>query len=141
MVKINKHLQLFLIVSSVIVIIDQLSKILIYKLKPNLILGFLKIHFVTNTGAGFGILQEKTAILTLISLIVTIILIFNYKKVPKEKYSQILFALFLGGVIGNLIDRTFRNYVIDFIDLSFWPAFNIADAAITIAVIGIIIKI
>ena len=55
------------------------------------------------------------------------------------KYAQYLFALFLGGVIGNLIDRAFRGYVIDFISFKFWPAFNIADACISIAVIGLII--
>ena len=140
MVKINKQLQFFIIISSFIVLIDQLLKFLINNFRPDFSWNFFRIHFVTNTGAGFGILQGRTTILALISLIVAGIIIFNYNKLPKEKYTQILFAIFLGGVIGNLIDRIFRGFVIDFLEFSFWPAFNIADAAISIAVIGIIIK-
>ena len=52
---------------------------------------------------------------------------------------QLLWGVFLGGVIGNLVDRLMRGVVIDFIDLGFWPAFNIADAAITVSTIGLII--
>ena len=99
----------------------------------------MKIVLIKNTGAGFGILKNQTFFLGIISLIVAVTLIVYYKKIPKEKISQILFALFLGGVIGNLIDRFFRGYVIDFISFSFWPAFNIADSALTIAVIGLVI--
>ena len=75
----------------------------------------------------------------LISLIVAAGVVLYYKKIPKNKWEQVLFALFLGGVIGNLIDRLFRKFVIDFLDFSFWPAFNIADACITVSVIGLIV--
>ncbi|MEK6846425.1 MAG: signal peptidase II [Nanoarchaeota archaeon] len=50
-----------------------------------------------------------------------------------------LWALFLGGALGNLMDRWLRGFVIDFIDLKFWPVFNVADAAITVSVIGLVI--
>ena len=60
-------------------------------------------------------------------------------KIPKEKITQALFGLFLGGVAGNLIDRILRQYVVDFIDVGFWPVFNIADMAISVSVIGLVL--
>ncbi|MBU0457777.1 MAG: signal peptidase II [Nanoarchaeota archaeon] len=129
----------FTFVSSLIVFFDQLTKYLVSSLKLQLDLKLLTIHFVKNTGAGFGILKNQTSILTFISSAIAFVLIIMYKKIPKEKTSQTLFAIFLGGVVGNLIDRFFLGYVIDFIDFNFWPAFNIADAAISISVIGLII--
>jgi signal peptidase II len=51
----------------------------------------------------------------------------------------VFFSLFLAGTVGNLLDRLILRYVIDFIDFGFWPAFNIADSAISIAAVGLII--
>ncbi|MBT6774480.1 signal peptidase II [Candidatus Woesearchaeota archaeon] len=130
---------LFSLITILIVAFDQLTKYLILKFNPYFGYKHIKIILIKNTGAGFGILKNQTFFLGIISLIVAVTLIVYYKKIPKEKISQILFALFLGGVIGNLIDRFFRGYVIDFISFSFWPAFNIADSALTIAVIGLVI--
>ena len=134
-----KFLKLFVFISSLTVILDQFTKILIYIYKPNFGISVLNIHLVKNTGAGFGILQNQTFLLGLISLFVAIGIISYYHKIPQEKYPQILVSLLLGGVIGNLIDRFFRKFVIDFIDFTFWPAFNIADAAITTVTIGLIV--
>jgi len=134
----DKFLKKFIAVSLSIVILDQLTKYLIVSFKPFWNLNFLKIHLITNTGAGFGILKGNTNFLALISTIVVIFLFFYYPQISKNKYEQLFFSLLLGGTLGNLIDRIFRKKVIDFIDLNFWPAFNIADAAITISVIGLI---
>ena len=68
-----------------------------------------------------------------------IVIFFYKKKYRRKKVPQILFGLFLGGVVGNLIDRTLRGYVIDFIDPGFWSVFNIADLAISISVIGLVL--
>jgi signal peptidase II len=122
-----------------VVILDQFLKYLISFFKPNLDLIVLKIHYLTNTGAGFSILTGRTGILALISLAVIIGLIYYYKDIPKQKIPQLLFALFLGGAIGNFIDRALRSFVIDFIDFGWWPAFNIADMALTISVIGLLL--
>jgi len=130
---------LFWIIVLAVVFLDQISKYLISLIKPVWDIGFLKISFIKNTGAGFGILKDQTIWLALISLIVALAIIFYYQKIPKQKLPQILSALFLGGVIGNLIDRVFRSYVIDFINFKVWPAFNIADACISVAVIGLIV--
>ena len=130
--------RLFVILTAATALLDQLSKIFILQRQPNLDLTFLKIHLVTNSGAGFGILQNQALLLGFISLLVAIIVVFNYRHIPKEKRSQICFSLFLGGVLGNMIDRFSRGHVIDFLDPPFWPAFNIADAAISVGVIGLI---
>ncbi|HLC71931.1 MAG TPA: signal peptidase II, partial [Candidatus Nanoarchaeia archaeon] len=121
---------LFWIVSAGIIILDQLSKLLIDYVQPQSPF----IHLVQNTGAGFGILKGQTLWLALISLIVAVAVIVNYKKIPPQTFPQVLWGLFLGGVVGNLIDRVLRGYVIDFIDLQVWPTFNVADAAITASV-------
>ena len=126
-------------ITLIVVLLDQLTKFLIYKFKPNWDLLILKIQFIQNTGAGFGILKGQTFWLGIISLIVALGIIFSYNRIPKEKWIQVLFATFLGGVIGNLIDRFFRKFVIDFINFGFWPAFNIADACISVSVVGLVI--
>lgn len=129
----------FFFIAILTVILDQISKNLVFYFQPDFRLGILTIHFVQNTGAGFGILEGQTIGLAIVSLIVALLVIFYYKKIPPEKLPQTLFAVFLGGVIGNLIDRLLRGYVVDFIDFSFWPAFNAADASICVAVAGLII--
>ncbi len=122
-----------------IVLIDQLVKLLIAGSRPVWNLPLVTIHLVQNTGAGFGILKGQTFWLGVISLLVAVGVILYYHTIPKEKWPQVLFAVFLGGVVGNLIDRLFRGYVIDFIDLGFWPAFNLADACISVSVMGLVI--
>ena len=126
-------------ISLVILLLDQFLKYLIVKFNPSFDWNILKIHFVKNTGAGFGILQGKNDYLALISLAITILILIYYKKIPSEKNALIGYSLFLGGVIGNLLDRLLRGFVIDFIDFGWWPAFNVADAAITIGAVLLII--
>ncbi|MBT4604530.1 signal peptidase II [archaeon] len=135
----NNFLYIFIAITSIIVILDQLTKILIKQTKPTLQFLFLNIHYSTNTGAGFGIFQNSSFLLGILSLIFVIALILYYPKIPKTKIYQIVSALLLGGAIGNMIDRLIRREVIDFIATSFWPSFNVADAAISISAIIIII--
>ena len=119
---------LFWIVSAGIIILDQLSKLLIDYVQPQSAF----FHLVQNTGAGFGILKGQTLWLALISLIVAVAVIVNYKKLPPARFPQVLWGLFLGGVIGNLIDRALRGYVVDFIDVQVWPVFNVADSCVSV---------
>ena len=135
----KKYLHLFLEVVAVTVFLDQLTKYLISISKPEWKLSFLQIHFVQNTGAGFGLLKGQMGILAVISAVVVLAVLFLYKKIPQHKIPQALFGLFLGGVAGNLIDRVVRHYVVDFIDVGFWPVFNLADTAISVSVIGLIL--
>lgn len=140
----NKHF-LFFSLALVIVLLDQLTKIL---LTANISLGqslviipnFLSLVYVQNTGAGFGILKGFGFFLIIISLLVIIVIFDYYKKITlKQKLLLFSTAILLGGVVGNLIDRLFHGFVIDFINFNFWPAFNVADMAITIGVVGLIL--
>jgi len=135
----SKQTRLFILIAVIIVILDQIVKFLVQKFQPNLDFLFFHIVMSKNTGAGFGILQGQTILLSIISLIVTGLIIYYYPRFPKQTFPQILLALFLGGTIGNLIDRFFRGYVIDFIGTYFWPSFNIADSMISISAVGLII--
>lgn len=137
-------LKWFFIIALATIVFDQILKYFILLKNPDwqvsiLNIHILNIHLVYNTGAGFGILQNNTFLLSLISLLVVSAIIVFYRKISQEKLPQILFALFLGGAVGNFLDRAFRKAVIDFIDFQFWPAFNIADIAISAATIGLII--
>jgi signal peptidase II len=130
-----KYTKVFWSIVIAVIFIDQISKQIVHAVQPQ---GAL-FRLTQNTGAGFGILQDQTIVLAIISLVVASAVIYYYEKIPKQKWPQILWALFLGGVIGNLIDRLLRGYVIDFIDVGFWPSFNIADSALTVSVMGLVI--
>ncbi len=80
---------------------------------------------ITNTGAAFGILQGKNILLIIISIIVIITAIFYYKQ---HKDLRLSLILILSGTAGNLIDRLLFGHVRDFIDLKYWPVFNLADS-------------
>ncbi|MBU1111165.1 MAG: signal peptidase II, partial [Nanoarchaeota archaeon] len=134
-----KQTRVFIFITVLIILLDQLIKFLFIKYQPNWQFWFFNISFVKNTGAGFGILQDQTLLLGIISLIVVALIVYFYSKVPKQWFPQVMLALFLGGTIGNMIDRFFRNYVIDFIGTTFWPSFNLADSMISIAAVGLII--
>ena len=138
-IKKESFIYLFITVAAVVIFIDQLTKYLIFLNMPEWEAGFVSIHLIKNTGAGFGILQDHALALALVSLIVALSILVHYKKIPQQRTPQFFFALFFSGVVGNFIDRIARGYVIDFLDLSFWPAFNVADASITVAMLGIII--
>lgn len=100
----------------------------------NNIFHFTLIH---NRGAAFGIFKNQTIFFIFMALI-TVVIIYRKLKTCKEKtldISTVSLMLILGGALGNLIDRIFLGYVVDFIDLRIWPVFNIADSAITIGAI------
>jgi len=109
----------------------------------------LNIEFALNTGAAFSWLEGYTAMLTLVSIIISIVvLVWAWRLKPHEQGFRLSFGLILGGAIGNLIDRVRMGHVIDFID-AHWPmysfankgwfefhyaTFNIADSAICVGI-------
>ena len=136
---VKKYLSFFIAITTIVLLMDQLSKYIIEVAEPALSWKIMEITLVKNTGAGFGILSEQKWLLMIISVVAVGIIIVNYKDIPKEFLPQFFTALFLGGILGNLADRFFRGYVIDFLNFRVWPAFNVADAAITVAAIGLLI--
>jgi len=139
----------YLMLIFLIVGLDQLTKYLIPQLiSPGesviIIKNFFYITLVHNTGIAFGLFKNQTAIFIIIS-IVTIVLIF-FSILLRRKYREIhkselfAFSLILAGAVGNLIDRLRFGYVVDFLDFRIWPVFNIADSAITVGIILILIR-
>jgi signal peptidase II len=98
--------------------------------------GWISFHEVTNTGISFGLLQGMTLVMILVS-IVFLFLIWYYRKEFKGCYLCLMFLTV--GTLGNLIDRVFYGYVVDFVDLGWFPVFNVSDALITIGVAGLIL--
>lgn len=100
----------------------------------------VRIKYVTNTGAAFGILQGQTAFLTVMALIGLAAIYVYYRYPPFQHWvATLAIGMMLGGAAGNLIDRILRDRVTDFIDFPRFPAFNVADSSITVGVAIIII--
>ncbi len=133
----------------IVFIIDRFIKYMIMnhlvELKEySIIKNFFSIYYIKNDGAAFSILQGKTIILVLISLIMLYLLdryIGNIKK--DNKFELISFGLIIGGILGNLFDRLIYHSVIDYLLFRFgnytYPVFNFADSCIVIGVILLII--
>jgi signal peptidase II len=94
--------------------------------------GWLSWKLIHNEGATFGIFSNYTGVLIGISFFVILFVFYLYwKSEPKSIAVQLGFALLLGGAIGNFIDRIWLLYVVDFIEIRWWPAiFNVADLEI-----------
>lgn len=140
----QKNVLFIFSITLIIILLDQLIKYLISKyMRPSqsipLIKNFLYLTYIKNTGAGFGILKGSNTILIFTSLIIIGIILFYFDRIIKEKPIHIPIALILGGAIGNLIDRLFLGYVIDFIDFRVWPTFNLADSCITIGALWLVV--
>ena len=132
------------IIGIIIICIDQFTKNLVqvFDANVNIINNVLRIKYVQNTGAAFSLFRGHTTILVLISILLLILvynLMFSYKE---TKLNNLSFGLIIGGIIGNLIDRIFFQYVRDFIDVNIFnfPIFNIADMAIVFGVILLLIS-
>lgn len=147
----KKGLKNVIFFGMIFLILDQTVKIFInsrfvlgeaYILINNL----LSILLVHNTGAAFSILSGNQVFLIIIGILALVaLLLFIYQGDNYSDYEIFAYSLLFGGILGNLIDRIFYGYVIDFISLTFvgynFPIFNIADMCIVVSVILIIIKV
>lgn len=139
---------IFLLVSIILVIIDQIIKtaivnhmelfetVSIIKFGDKEIFNFT---YVLNDGAGWSILKGKTLFLVIFtSILIIAIIVYLFKFAKRKPLLEIALTLFIGGGIGNLFDRIFRGgKVIDFIETRFidFPVFNFADICVTVGVI------
>ena len=137
----------FLSLSIFIVLIDQFTKYLIFynkKLFINKDFLLFKIDFVKNYGAAFNILSGSRIFLSLISIIFSLLLIYLiFRKNTFNLFDLYSYSFILGGTIGNGIDRIYKGFVVDFINLNIinFPVFNIADISINIAFIFLLYNI
>ena len=129
-----------------IVLIDQLSKILVHTMMNlydsfTVIPSLLDFTYIRNEGIAFGInFPGGKMFFIIFPILITFYLISLLKnKEFEDNSSQIALYLIIGGAIGNILDRVFRGYVVDFIDFhinrSHWYVFNIADSAVTIGLL------
>lgn len=125
--------------AGIIIVLDQLTKFLVVKyidggVGITLIPKVLDLVYVKNDGAAFNILSGRIGLLSIISLAFVVgVIWFMVVKKPQNKIFRAAVMLLFAGAVGNVIDRIFRGFVVDFIKTTFisFPVFNIADIAIT----------
>jgi len=137
----------FFLIAGLVFFVDQITKywiasILVPGQSWPLISGIFHLTYVRNPGAAFGIFPYQTYFFIILSAIMVVALIAAGRYfAPRYFFVRLSLACLLGGVSGNMIDRLRTGYVIDFIDLRFWPVFNLADAAIVIGILSLFIGI
>ena len=137
----------FLSLSIFIVLIDQFTKYLMFnnkKLFINKDFLLFKLDFVKNYGAAFNIFSGSRIFLSLISILFSILLTYLiFRKNTSSKVDLYSYSFILGGTIGNGIDRIYKGFVVDFINLNVinFPVFNIADISINIGFIFLLYNI
>jgi len=134
---------IFSVIALLIVTADQLAKLWINSiLEPGQVFweyGFLRIVLVYNTGAAFGLFQDWTGLLTVLRciglvIILVIVILFNRRIINwGGKWIMLSLGLIFGGTAGNLVDIFRIGHVVDFIDLTYWPVFNLADSSVVVA--------
>ena len=154
MIPLKQRLTTLVLIAAVIVLLDQVSKYLVvhYLTRQVVIVpGFLDLVSVYNRGVAFGMFNNgqcifRSTLLTVLSVAVFIILFFVYLfSKDMTRLSMVALSMIMGGAVGNVIDRIRLGYVVDFIDVfvknTHWPAFNVADSAITIGAVLLAIDI
>ena len=134
----------------VLVIADQFTKAMIARniilnSSKEIIPGFFHLIHIRNKGAIFGFFSQSGnryvfLLLTLASLTALGLVVYYFSKAPRdEKLLRVSLSLIMAGALGNFIDRVFKGYVIDFLDVSVrgwhWPSFNVADSCISIGAV------
>jgi len=106
--------------------------------------GPLSLTHIQNTGSAFGLFANQTFLLTIVAIAGLVIILLFYRQIPQSNiWGTLALSLVFSGALGNLIDRLRFGYVTDFIYVRlwhnfYWPAFNVADSAITIGTIALI---
>ena len=137
----------FISLSIFIVLIDQFTKYLMFynkKLFINKDFLLFKLDFVKNYGAAFNIFSGSRIFLSLISILFSILLVYLiFRKNTLNLLDLYSYSFILGGTIGNGIDRIYKGFVVDFINLNIinFPVFNIADVSINIGFIILLYNI
>ena len=132
--------------SVLIIVLDQLTKFIVHSTMNlydsiQVVPYLLNFTYIRNEGIAFGIyFQGAETIFIVLPILITIYLFYLLKSEEfQDKFSQIALFLIIAGAVGNIIDRVFRGYVVDFIDFHLngmhWYVFNIADSSVTIGLI------
>ncbi|TDR18427.1 signal peptidase II [Marinicella litoralis] len=143
---------IWLWISALVLVLDQWTKSLasaaLELYVPNKITEFFNLTLMHNKGVAFSILADQSGwqryfISVVASLIVVWLLFWLIKNKKVQKLQNVGLALVIGGALGNIWDRVVLGYVVDFVELHYqgyyWPAFNVADAAISVGAVLLII--
>lgn len=145
---------LYLWITALVVAVDQASKALVDRLMElhesrDLIGGLVRLTYVRNRGAAFGVLSEaelpyQSLLFAAVSVLaLCAITVYAWRLPAASRLPRLALALIIGGALGNLIDRLRLGYVVDFVDVYWgrhhWPAFNVADSCITVGVALLVI--
>lgn len=136
------RLAVSVLTATTIVILDQVTKRIAESsllLQPDhsvsIIGELLRLTYVQNRGAAFGILQNQSMLFVIVGVAVVAAILVSYRYFPRMSLLlNVALGLQLGGAVGNLADRIRLGYVIDFVDVAIWPVFNVADSAIVVGV-------
>jgi signal peptidase II len=143
-----RRLAWIVLVAGVVFILDRLTK---NAVAANLRVGesrevlddYVRITHSQNTGAAFGLLPERTTLLSVLSVVAVLVILYYYRQLRSDApLIATTLGLQLGGAFGNLVDRVGQGYVIDFIDVGIGPyrywTFNVADSSIVVGIFGVI---
>ena len=128
--------------------LDLFSKLIITNILKlgesiKIIDNFFYITYVQNKGAAWSILEDKRILLLIITVIVLFLINKFMNKEQLDKLESLSYGIIIGGIVGNLVDRIFRGYVIDFLDFKIfnynYPVFNLADTFIVVGIIMMVI--
>ena len=138
------HLVLAIAIAAVVVVADQLTKVAVLDaLGPSgdrtvirIVPGLLRLIYVQNTGAAFGLFQGRSPLLLVVAVGVVVFLLYYFRAaIAASAWLAVALGLQIGGAIGNIVDRLHHGFVVDFINVPYWPTFNVADSAITVGVV------
>lgn len=100
--------------------------------------GLVRVSYVENRGSAFGLFQNQTLFFIAVGVIVVLGILIGHRFLPAHRVALALcLGMQLGGASGNLVDRVRYGHVFDFIDLTWWPVFNVADSAIVVSTLVI----
>lgn len=147
--RISRNWLILLGVATLTLVADRVTKtVIINNLMPNepwqppatVLQRIASLTYTTNTGAAFGLFPNQGVFFIVIAILVVTAIIYYYRHLPAGYgLTRLALGMQLGGALGNLVDRLRQGYVVDFVDLNFWPlhnwpVFNVADSAIVIGV-------
>ena len=131
---------------ALVLVLDQLTKWLVrthFLLGESydVIDGIFSITYIENKGAAFGLGEGNAFVFILVAVLVSVIMIYYYKKQEKNFWLSLGVSLILSGAWGNLIDRVMKGSVTDMFNFHIWPVFNIADIAVCLGCLFLIIYV
>jgi signal peptidase II len=156
MTDLSRRSGFYLAISGAVVVLDQAAKALVDRYMDlheshTLVEGLARLTYVQNRGAAFGVLSDanlpyQSVLFSIVSIVALgAIAVYAWKLPVASRLPRTALALIMGGAVGNLFDRMRHGYVIDYVDVYWgrhhWPAFNVADSAISIGVALLVLDI